>query len=97
VVRVTTEIYIDDVNAMALLVDAVAHPILPASRAKVAREGCAQRGSDSPWILGERSTDELEGGEGRGCGKSFGERSPHTRRKKDFVRAITRHRGGAPA
>jgi hypothetical protein len=88
---------IDDVNAMALLVDAVTHPIFTASGAMVARERCAQKGSDSPWILGERSTDELEGGEGRGCGESFGERSPHTRRKKDLVRVVMRHRGGAPA
>ena len=68
-----------DVDAMAVIVNAVAHSILASSRTPQPLERRTQGGSDNTWALGQRAPDEFPRSKGSDRGEGVRQRSASPR------------------
>ena len=85
-VGVSSVVDVENDDAVAGVVDAVADPVLAPAGPPQPFDGCAQRRAHDPWSGGEGALDELPGGERRGRGECVGEGSACARGEDDGVR-----------
>ena len=65
--------------------DVVDHPELTSPRCIGSGQFILKRFTDTPWIVGQRSRDELEKGRGKRLRKFFGQSPPRSRRENHFI------------
>lgn len=83
-------------HRVTVVVDLVAHPVLPAARPPVPVKGGPERRPHPTRRCRKRPRDELPGGKGRGGGKEVGQGAPSPRGKDQLIGRFS-HRQPQPA
>ena len=81
---------VENDDAVAGLVNAIADPVFAPARPPEPLEGRPQRGADQAWPGGEGPLNELPSSEGGSGGQSVGKGSARARGENDGVRGTVR-------